>query len=34
MINRDFDGIGIIAGQGLLPKMVYDECIKKGIKGL
>ncbi len=32
MINRDFDGVGIIAGQGLLPKMVYDECIKKGIR--
>ena len=32
MTNKDFGGVGIIAGQGLLPKIVYDECLKKGIR--
>ncbi len=26
------NSIGIIAGQGLLPKIIYDECLNKGIK--
>ena len=32
MTNKDFAGVGIIAGQGLLPKIVHDECLKKGIR--
>ena len=32
MTNKNFDGVGIIAGQGLLPKIVHDECLKKGIR--
>ena len=32
MTNKDFGGVGIIAGQGLLPKMVYGECLKKGVR--
>ena len=32
MIKNKIDSIGIIAGQGLLPKIIYDECLKKGIK--
>lgn len=32
MKNEYIEGIGIIAGQGLLPKIVHDECIKKGIR--
>ena len=35
MINKNqhiLSTVAIIAGQGLLPKLIYDECIKKGIK--
>ena len=32
MVRKNYDRIAIIAGQGLLPKVIYDECLKKGIK--
>lgn len=32
MSNKKINDIAIVAGQGLLPKIVYQGCLKKGLK--
>ena len=34
MGNNKISDVAIIAGQGLLPKIIYEGCIKKGIKSV